>query len=618
MNQTIFSFLKKYDNNVLSINRLLVSSFLSIKNIRVDNNRKIKNLIITELDDEFKRLQEFLILIKKVDKEFCFEELLELFEFVISPSDKLVNGAIYTPRYIRDYITNKSFNLYHNKNFDDFKIVDISCGCGGFLINAVRLLKKYTKKSYKDIFSENIFGIDIQNYSIERTKILLSLLALENGEDIEEFSFNLFEGDSLEFDWKKESEQVKLNNGFDIILGNPPYVCSRNMDSKTKSLMSNWSTCSTGHPDLYIPFFEIGYKLLKENGVLGYITVNSFIKSFNGKGIRKYFHENKVDIKIIDFEDEQIFNSRMTYTSICFLINRKSEEIEYIPLRSNQLNEKFSFVKHKYDELSISNGWYLKNRNLINKIENIGTQFGEIYNTKSGIATLKNKVYIFKPIKETKKFYFIDDEIKIEKKICKNVVNSNLLVKTDNIDSFIEKIIFPYEYDSDEQYSVIKEDKLQKKFPNTYEYLLSKKSELAMRDKGKGKDYLYWYAFGRNQSLEKSKYKLLFPQLAREGFKSCISSDEDLYFYNGMGALSDNLEDLQILEKIFLTDIFWTYVSSISKNYASNYFSLGRNYIKHFGIYDFSNEDKEYILRENNVLSLNEYINKLYYGVINE
>jgi hypothetical protein len=81
-----------------------------------------------------------------------------------------------------------------------------------------------------------------------------------------------------------------------------------------------------------------------------------------------------------------------------------------------------------------------------------------------------------------------------------------------------------------------------------------------------------------------------------------------------MAALSDNLEELQILNKLFMTDIFWEYVSSISKNYASNYFSLGRNYIKNFGIYDFTQKEKEYIIGEKDVSKLNIFFNKVYIG----
>ena len=76
-----------------------------------------------------------------------------------------------------------------------------------------------------------------------------------------------------------------------------------------------------------------------------------------------------------------------------------------------------------------------------------------------------------------------------------------------------------------------------------------------------------------------------------------------------MAVMSNNLKELRILEKIFLTDIFWTYVSSISKHYASGYYSLGKNYIKNFGIFDFSTEEQKYLLKINEI---NNYINKKY------
>lgn len=614
MNQKIFNYLKKYNREVFHVNRLLVSTYVYLNNLKVNNNKKILKLIICKHNkDEYKFLKEFMFLVGEVTRDFTYEDLLELFEFVISPSDKLVNGAVYTPKDIREFITNEAFKQHNNiADMHNFKIADISCGCGGFLINASKYINKITGKTYKEIYRENIFGLDIQSYSIERTEILLSLFAIEYGGEDEEFEFNLYCADSLEFDWYKENSQIKLSNGFDIILGNPPYVCSRNMDKKSKDLISKWSTCKIGHPDLYIPFFQIGFELLRPKGILGYITVNSFTKSLNGRGIRSYFHEKQVDLKIIDFEDEQIFNSRTTYTAICFLSKSQSSVVRYLPLKKFQLKYDFKYHEYLYSELSVQNGWYFKNKTLVEKIETIGTPLGDIYNTKSGIATLKNDIYIFKPVKETLKYYYIDTNTKIEKEICKDIVNSNLLTKSDQIDSFIEKIIFPYGYDENNQFFIIPEEKLSKKYPNAYEYLLKNKHELFLRDKGHGKNYSYWYAFGRNQSLEKSKYKLLFPQLARKDFKSYISDDENLYFYNGMAALSNNLEDLQILNKIFMSDIFWKYVSSISKNYSSNYFSLGKNYIKKFGIYNFTEEEKKYIISENDFLRINIFFNKFY------
>jgi hypothetical protein len=606
LNKEIFTFLKEYNTDEYKIDRLLVSAFLDQHNIKEIKNIFIKDLLIEKNSDEYIVLKDFLTLLKGYDKFFHFESLLELFEFVISPSDKLINGAIYTPDNIRNFITKKAFSDINKSTYNDITVADIACGAGGFLIDVSMELKRRTNKSFKDIYRDNIFGLDIQKYSIKRTEILLTLFSIYHGEDEIEFEFNLYVANSLTFDWMKKDNKIKKHKGFDIIVGNPPYVCSRNMDEETKGLMNNWSVCQSGHPDLYIPFFQIGYELLTKDGVLGFITVSTFIKSLNGRAIRKYFEDNNILLKIIDFEDEQIFEGRTTYTCLCFLENIKSENIHYTVEKSlNLFKKKIDFKMIPYSKLSVQHGWSLKNTNIIRTIESTGTPLGNLYNTKSGIATLRNNIYIFKYIKENKKYYFLENDVIIEKEICKDIINSNHLANKDNIDSMVMKIIFPYTY-IDNKPVLIEESILKSKYPNAYSYLESHKDSLLKRDNGKGK-YL-WYEYGRNQSMERSIYKLLFPQLANEGFYSNIKNEENLYINNGMYAISDNLEDLQILQKIFMSDIFWFYVKSVSKYYSSNYYSLGRNYIKNFGIYNFSIKDKKFLINTNDKKLINEFL----------
>ena len=577
MNQEILNFLNRIDDPLI-VNRLLVSMFLIHKEKYIVKNKTIKQLIIPKEDVLYETLRELSIILDKHHQRLCFEQLLELFEFVISPSDKLVNGAIYTPNNIREYITKQSFDTLNIKSFNKIKVVDIACGCGGFLIDASRELKAKTKKSYKKIFQENIYGVDIQKYSVERTEILLALLAITEGEDEKEFTFNIYQGDSLKYDW----EDIK----FDVILGNPPYVCSRNMDNETKKSMKEWSTCKTGHPDLYIPFFQIGYELLKDDGILGYITVNSFINSVNGRAIREYFKKQKASLKIVDFGDEQIFQSRMTYTCLCFIQKNSNDSVFYTQEKSDTLKvlEEMAFIEEKYDNLDSFKGWSLKDNNFVKEMEARGKPFGKIYDTKSGIATLKNHVYIFKPIDEDEEYYYLDENTPIEKTICRNIINSNKLAKYNKFEELVEKIIFPYRHYKDAKPTIIKEDEFQINYPKAYEYLCEYKELLATRDKGNGK-YPVWYAFGRSQSLEKRKEKLFFPQLVKKGFKSFYSEDENLYFYNGMCAYASKKELIK-LQKIMKSDEFWKYVENKAKHYASGYYGLGRNYLKDFGVID--------------------------------
>lgn len=615
MKNKLLSYLKRNEiTEPYQVDKLLISTFININNVRIKNNSLILDHIISKKKySETQLLNELTTIIKNEFKEFGFEELISLFEFVISPSDRVIDGAVYTPLHIRDYITNISFKFI-KKTSNQLAIADISCGCGGFLFTACMLLKKKLKTDYYEIFKNNIYGIDIQAYSANRTKLLLSLLAIYYGEDRPHFIFNIYVGDSLSFDWKKHIPSFR---GFDLIIGNPPYVCSKNLSKHTKNLLKNWSVSSSGNPDLYIPFFQIGLENLSENGALGYITMNSFFKSLNGRALREYFHQNNIIMKIIDFGSMQIFDTRNTYTCICILRKSRLGHIEYYRPHDKQNNLYTAhFEKVNYNLLDHKTGWNLHSNHAMGKIESTGIPFGQIYKTRHGIATLKNNVYIFTPKEHDDKYYYISDNdkaYKIEKTICRDIINSNKINPQNPICKLTEKLIFPYT--SDENPKVIDEYTIQNKYPHTYQYLSDKKNILQMREKGENRNYPYWYAYGRTQSLHGIKNKLFLPKISKSPPHSIISTDEKLMFYNGIAVAGTSLKSLLLLQKIMSSKIFWFYIKKTSKPYSSNYFSLTGNYIRNFGIYQFSPDEIDYIIEEKDNEELDNFIEGKY-GII--
>jgi len=605
VNKSILKYLTNYSYDTKDVNRLLVSSYLIVNNIREVENTFIKDFIISD-EKELLQVTEFIQLFNK--HSFDIEELIELFEFVISPEDKEVNGAVFTPEHIRKHIVKSVIKKHANNFILNLKFGDIACGCGGFFKTITEYYRENTAKSYYEIYRDNIYGLDIQEYSILRTKILLSLLAITNNEDYEEFEFNLYCGNALSFDWSTV-ETLNENNGFDIIVGNPPYVGSSKIDKPTKDLLKNWNVSSTGKPDLYIPFFEIGMENLNENGILGYITVNTFYKSLNGRSVRSYFSKNKFEISIIDFGGEQLFKKRTTYTCICFVGKRESTSVTYVKSLSSNIQKikTANYISIPYSKLDDFNGWYLipkKIQKIISKIENCGTPLGKKFKIRNGFATLKNKIYVFKPIKEDSEYYYLlkdNCEYKIEKKICRDAIKPNTLKSEVELIEKTEKLIFPYSIElnktdlskTDENVlRTFSESEFKINYPFAYKYLSTNKKTLASRDKGKGKDYEEWFMFGRNQALTLKGNKLLFPYITN---KPCfvLSEDTDLLFYNGYAVLSESTDDLRILQKILMSKIFWYYIENTSKPYAGNYFSVAKNYIKKIGICDLSEDDKE-------------------------
>lgn len=603
-----FKYLSQYSTIPKDVDRLIISAFLEINKLKPQKNTLLISYSIEISDkEEYSKLIEFVSIINEEIVQFGFEELIKLFEFVISPADRIINGAIYTPANIREYIVKETLGKQAEIS-DLFKVSDIACGCGGFLFNASIELKKKTNKSYSAIFRNHIFGLDIQKYSINRTKLLLSLLALKSGEDEEFYEFNLFQGDTLDFNWSTIEDEF---NGFDIILGNPPYVCARNLDEETKEKLKNWEVCKSGNSDLYIPFFQIAIENLAINGTLGFITMNSFFKSLNGRSLRDYFQRKELTFSIIDFGSEQVFKSKNTYTCICFIENRNQNFISYTTVDSIKLKNKQSFKKINYSVLDSKKGWNLKDNKSISKIESTGIPFGELYQTRHGIATLKNDIYIFRPVVEDEKYFYLQNGslYKIEKGICKDIVNSNKLSREVSLNKLKEKVIFPY--DQQEKPKLLSEEFIREKYPEAFRYFQNKRKVLDLRDKGNG-NYENWFAFGRTQSLEKVKNKMFFPKYSDRTPSFIINSDDNLLFYNGLAVVGSSETEMAIIKKVMESSVFWYYIKTTSKPYASNYYSLNGNYIRNFGICELNDRETEFILRENNKKILDQFFEDKY------
>ncbi|MCF6340344.1 MAG: N-6 DNA methylase [Sulfurimonas sp.] len=593
MNKQIKDYIKNFSNDLHMVNKLIVAAYLKYNDIEVKNNKHILALLS---GNDYREIDNFIKLLQEHSLEFNFEDVINLFEITIPTGDIVVNGAIYTPRYIREYIVTNTI-VQQKKDSSSLIVADIACGSGAFLYSASKSLKEKTDKSLSELYKNNIFGLDISDYALERTRILLTLFAIVEGEDKKTFEFNLFCDNSLDFDWYKK---VKNFNGFDIVIGNPPYVRTKNLDVKTKKLMKNWQTASSGNADLYIPFFEIGYEFLKEKGSLGYITANTFKKSVNARALRSFFEGRAVDI--IDFGHVKVFEGKMTYTCITFLQKINRDSVYYTKLLPStlSLHQNIKFSDIKYSMLNNHKGWLLAEKEILKNIhiiEKTGIPLGDKFLIKNGLATLQNTLFIFMPKRENKLYYFMeynDKEYKIEKEICRDVIKPNKLKTEDAILSLTEKIIFPYVVKK-KIVTALKEVVFKEKYPKAYSYLLMNKELLMQRDKGKEKKY-EWFEFGRSQSINDYGIKLLFPYMSNKPY-FVYSRQENLLFYAGYAIYGDSERELRVVEKILKSKVFWYYIEHTSKPYSSKYYALAKNYVKDFGICNLTSEEEDFLLK---------------------
>lgn len=566
----------------------IVSAYLSQNRILVRNNRLILEHIIDN-----KNVVKFAEYLNQKDIRLGLEDLIAFFEFVVSPQEKEVNGAVYTPEYIREHIVCRVLSQ-QNGPLSEKKFADIACGCGGFLITLARHLHE-TGITYREIFANCLYGVDIAEYSIDRTRLMLTLLALEE-EDEEAYQFNLVHANSLSFSWEKV-EEVRQHGGFDAIVGNPPYVGASKIDEESKALIKLWEVSKTGKADMYIPFFQIGIENLTPNGILGYITVNNFYRSVNGRALRHYFAHRRFEVSIVDFGAEQVFLGRSTYTCLCFVRNVNDGAVYYTKCESNRLRElqEENFERFDYHNLEGQESWFLlpnREQEFISRIREEGIPLEKYATIRNGFATLRNDVYLFVPTREDESYYYFESEnreVQVEREICRNAVKGNILRCEEDVEANIEKLIFPYRTVDGSAVLPIEEDIMRMRYPCAYRYLVDNRGVLMERSKSE--EITPWYLYGRSQALNVTGYKLLFPYIADNPY-FILSEDRNLMFYNGYCILDESLEELRFLQKLLSTRLFWHYIEVTSKPYGGNFYALAKNYVKTFGVVKMTDEQK--------------------------
>lgn len=249
---------------------------------------------------------------------------------------------MYKKNYSKNFRKHVEFWESFRSELRKIKIVDPACGSGAFLIEAFDFLLKYnqmlddkifnmtgTKNLFddttKEILQNNIFGVDLNKESVEITKLSLWLRTADKNKTLATLENNIKCGDSLifdknisekAFDWKNEFPEIFENGGFDIVIGNPPYVIIFDKELK-KNLEENYTVFKRNN-DLYSAFYNKGIEILKENGKLGFITPNSFISGDYFKNLRKLLINYQI-VEIINFGNKLIFEDANVYSAITIL-----------------------------------------------------------------------------------------------------------------------------------------------------------------------------------------------------------------------------------------------------------------------------------------------------------
>lgn len=227
------------------------------------------------------------------------------------------------------------------------RVLDPACGSGAFLIAAFNFLNAEQKRvrlrlselrpgilehlapnADVEIITNNLFGVDLNAESVEITKLALWLQTAKRDRALESLDSNIKHGNSVveivgfdtpPFDWQTEFPDIlKDGRGFDIVLGNPPYV-RMEMLKGIKSHLEQRFAVAADRADLYAYFYELGVQLLSPGGRLGFISSSTFFRTSSGEPLRRYLSANTEIESVIDFGDLQVFEGVTTYPAIIIL-----------------------------------------------------------------------------------------------------------------------------------------------------------------------------------------------------------------------------------------------------------------------------------------------------------
>jgi adenine-specific DNA-methyltransferase len=255
-------------------------------------------------------------------------------------------GIYYTPKWVTDYIVRQTVNRYideHNHNeILNMKILDPACGSGSFLIRAYDELLSYHAKvkgkhvaelTWQEriaILTRNIFGVDLDTQAVEIAHLNLLIRALAQRDVLPSLKESIQCGNSLifgkddeleralgsnfrelrPFNWGERFTDIIKSGGFDIVIGNPPYLMElRDNKDVFRQLKATPLGSKYYEPkmDIFYFFIELGLDLLKPDGYLGFIVQQYWVSRAHAAKLRQKIFSETCPLALVDFGEYQVF-----------------------------------------------------------------------------------------------------------------------------------------------------------------------------------------------------------------------------------------------------------------------------------------------------------------------
>jgi type I restriction-modification system DNA methylase subunit len=576
------------------------------------------------------------------------------------------DGVFYTPKYITKYIVDNTLGRLCREKKEELGIIDEefakgkagrkkdtlqkligqlktyrewlmqlaicdpACGSGAFLNQVLEFLM--AEHHYLDelesmlfgssivfpnvekhILENNIFGVDINEESVEIARLSLWLRTAKKGRKLSSLNANIKVGNSLiddpavagdlAFNWAEQFPQVFAKGGFDVVVGNPPYVRVQGLKehyfSSTMFYESRYES-ATGNYDIYALFLERSYDWINKMGMVSFILPHKFLVSDFGVGIRGFLKRNHAVKSILHFGSELVFADASTYTCIVTINKLNNESIQFKKINPTAINSDFNWDFISYENLNEGN-WDLQSDRIFGLIEKLKQQpftiddvFTKIF---VGLQTSLDSVYVFEGIEKGNHIQAYnpkyDYHFEIEKDLVKPFIKGNEISKYKALENS-HFLLFPYKHDG----SAVSESYIKEKLPKTYSYLKKFENEIRGRENGKMDIDEGWFLYIYQKNHEKFPNPKIMTQEISFG---CNMTYDDLgLFYHPTTIYSfvknkNFIVDERFYLGILNSKIMWFFMKNTGTELRGGYFRFKTNYLKPFPLPDIP-EDAEIIV----------------------
>lgn len=484
-------------------------------------------------------------------------------------------GIYYTPTYIVDYIVRNTLGeMLKGKKpaeADHIRVLDMACGSGSFLLKSFDALNEYYKVSDKNyrqsnldteteaakitrktkILKNNIYGVDLDPKAVEIAQLNLLLKAAETKHRLPDLRENIKCGNSLidqslsentrTFDWKKEFATIINDGGFDVIIGNPPYVRQEEFTDIKPYLEANYNVYQ-GTADLFVYFFERELKMLKEGGYFGMIVSNKWLRAGYGINLRLFLKKFWIE-EFIDFGDLKVFPDATVYP--CIIIMRKIEKpnpkMRVCKMETLSFDSLGAYVKKNHFSMNQKDlgedSWMLQRvegSNLLKKIKENSILIEEYTGKKIyyGIKTGLNDAFIVDD--KTRAGLIAGDPKSAD--VIKPVLSGSEIKRYGLVSKSKYLIFIPWHFPLHKEKDISgvsknAEELFKKQYSVIYNYLTNYKEKLETRNKDETGIRYEWYALQRCAASyyeEFDKPKIVWGNLTT---KSSFALDEKDGFY---------------------------------------------------------------------------------------